>query len=109
EDAREVAVVPDRRERGRVDGQRLGGQGPSLLDDRVHELDRHVLRVARGPAVSHHPHTSAGPPALGERADAALDPLRLGFEEAQHGVGALARLAQDGGLHAVARSYRPYW
>src|SRR5262245_34897161 len=111
EHAREVAVVADGRERGRVDGQRLGGQGAPLLDDRMHELHRHVLGVARRAAVAHHPERRASPETLRHVAHAALERLGVLLHEGELGVGALARLAEDGVPHAAGSGerWRPYW
>jgi hypothetical protein len=42
----EIAVVADGREQSCVRGQRPRREGAPLLDDRMHELDRHVQSVA---------------------------------------------------------------
>ena len=49
----EILVVADGGEHGRVGGQRHRRQGRPLLDDRVHELDGNVGRVAGAAAVAH--------------------------------------------------------
>ena len=80
------------------------GQGAPLLDDRVHELDRDVLRVAGRAAVAHH--VQSRPPAceaLGHRPGAAPRARRRAPRRSALQLGALARLAEDGVLHATPR------
>ena len=83
--------------------ERQGRQRPALLDDRVKELDGHVLRVGGAPAVAH---ARTGARRAQKRSAMArtqrLDPAGLAAEELLLDLAALARLAQDGLLHRIA-------
>ena len=92
-------------------GQRDRRQRPALLDDRVDELDRHVLRVAGAAAVAHDVEPPARSNARRHRPGERLDTIRLRPEELLLDVGALARLAEDGVFHGTATGSprcRPY-
>ena len=50
---REILVVADRSQSGRVDSQRHRRQGLAFFNDRMLELDRDMLRVAGRTAIAH--------------------------------------------------------
>ena len=90
-------------------GERERRQRPALLDDRVKELDGHVLRVGGAPAIAHAVEPPAAREALRHDADQRLDSIRLGAEELLLDLRALARLAEDGLLHGFTFAWcRPY-
>jgi hypothetical protein len=97
----EAPAPRDAHERRGVGDQGQGGQRPLADDDRVHELDRHVLGVGGGAAV-----------AEGQELAAAGEALRHGVAGAGDALGVLrkveSRLAAlvERGLHDLGEHLR---
>jgi hypothetical protein len=97
----EIAVVGDGRDQRLVGGERKRRQRLALLDDRVKELDGHVLRVGGASSVAHAVQPPAPREALRHDTDQRPASGRLDAEALPLDPRALARLAENGLLHEV--------
>src|ERR1700722_16941147 len=68
----------------------------------MHELDRHMLRVASRTAISHHPQMAAFAEALCDGGDTSLDVCGILLKEFELDLGALVDLAQNRFFHGAS-------